>query len=96
VRGGSIPLRTKTTNGYKMFKNRSTIDIVIILLTSMVALILILATVGIIVGKLTHPTTDFAGGEKVVGSIVQTIVGALVGFVGGRATGRMEANGGQH
>jgi hypothetical protein len=71
-------------------KGRSTIDIVIILLTGMVAAILILSTVGVIVGKLTHPETNFAGGEKVIGNIVQTIVGALVGFVGGRATGRME------
>ncbi len=73
-----------------MFKNRSTVDVVIILLTTMVALVLILGTIGIVIGKLTHPTQDFAGSERVVGNIVTTVVGALVGFVGGRATGRME------
>jgi hypothetical protein len=78
-----------------MLKSRSTIDIVIILLASMVSVILIVGTLGIVIGKITHPEVDYAGGEKVIGSIVQTIVGALVGFIGGRATGRMEANGGK-
>jgi hypothetical protein len=71
-------------------KGRSTVDIVIILLAGMVGATLTLGTIGIIIGKITHPEVDFAGGEKVVGNIIQTIVGALVGFVGGRATGRME------
>jgi hypothetical protein len=73
-----------------MLKNRSTIDIVIILLTSMVALVLIISTVGIVVGKLIHPGQNFAGGEKVIGNLVTTVVSALIGFAGGRATGRME------
>jgi hypothetical protein len=79
-----------------MFKNRSTIDIVIILLTTMVAVVLILSTLGIIFGKLIRPEADFRGGAEVVGNIMTTIVGALVGFVGGRATGRLEANGGKN
>jgi hypothetical protein len=72
----------------------SSVDIVIMLLTCLVSVLLILSTIGIIIGKITHPEIDFTGGEKVIGNIITTVVGALVGFVGGRATGRAEgANG---
>ncbi len=73
-----------------MLRGRPTIDIVIILMASMVAAVLILATVGSIISKMTHPELDLHGAEQAVGNIVTTVVGALVGFVGGRATGRME------
>jgi len=75
-------------------KGRSTIDIVIILMTTMVALVLIISTLGIVVGRMVHPEADFKSGAEVIGNIVTTVVGALVGFIGGRATGKLEANGG--
>jgi hypothetical protein len=73
-----------------MFKNRSTIDVVVILMTSMVGLTLVLIVVGAIILKLERPEIDLKGAGQVVGNILTTLVGALVGFVGGRATGRME------
>ena len=76
-----------------MSKNRQTIDIVVIMLTAMIGLVLLITIGGIILLKFTRPevNTEEAGGA--VRDIVTTVVGALVGFIGGRAQGRMEANG---
>ena len=76
-----------------MSKNRQTIDIVVIMLTAMIGLVLIITVSGIILLKFMRPevNTEEAGGA--VRDIVTTVVGALVGFIGGRAQGRLEANG---
>jgi len=74
-------------------KNRSAIDIVIILMTAMVAAVLVISTLAISIGRMIHPEADFKSGAEVIGNIVTTVVGALVGFIGGRATGKLEANG---
>jgi hypothetical protein len=73
-----------------MFKNRSTFDVVVILMTAMVGVTLILIVIGAIILKLERPDIDLKGAGQVVGSILTTVVGALVGFIGGRAAGRME------
>jgi len=78
-----------------MFKDRSTIDIVVILLTVTVGGILCLAVIGLMVMRLLHPNADVSRGAEAVGGLVQTIVGALVGFIGGRATGKWEASNGK-
>jgi len=76
-----------------MFKNRSTVDVVVILLAGMVAITILLATIGIILARILHPDLDMTkGGEAILG-VITTVVGALVGFVGGRAVGKNEANG---
>jgi len=76
-----------------MSKNRQTIDIVVIMLTAMIGLVLLITVGGIILLKFMRPevNTEEAGGA--VRDIVTTVVGALVGFIGGRAQGRLEANG---
>jgi hypothetical protein len=73
-----------------MFKNRSTIDIVVILLTSIVGLTMLSVVIGVILLRLLRPEVDVKGAGSVIGNVLTTLVGALVGFVGGRATGRME------
>lgn len=75
-------------------KGRSTIDLVVILMTSMVGVVLLLSVVGVLILKITHPELDTSKAGEAVGGVVTTIVGALVGFIGGRAAGRLEANGG--
>ena len=71
-------------------KRRSTIDIVVIMLTAMIGLVLLITIGGIILLKFMRPevNTEEAGGA--VRDIVTTVVGALVGFIGGRAQGRWE------
>ena len=76
-----------------MFKNRSTIDLVVIMMTASIGVVLIITLLGIIAGKLIHPGLDVSRGAEALTNVTTTIVGALVGFIGGRATGRMEANG---
>jgi hypothetical protein len=76
-----------------MFKNRSTIDIVVLMLTATVGLTIIFAGIGTIVGKVWNPNLDVTRAAEIVAGTIQTVMGALVGFIGGRATGRMEANG---
>jgi len=74
-------------------KGRSTIDIVVILLTSTVGLIMVLAVVGVLALRLIHPDTDVSRGAEAIGGLTTTIVGSLIGFIGGRAVGKNEANG---
>jgi len=79
-----------------VFKDRSTLDIVVILLTAMVSLTIVLSAMGIIVMRMTHPNVDVQKGADVIGNVIQTVVGALVGFIGGRAVGKLEATNGGH
>jgi len=78
-----------------MLKNRSTIDIVVILLTATIGVILTLTLLGILLLKILHPDMDTSRGGEAVGNILTTIVGALVGFIGGRATGKYEQQNGK-
>lgn len=79
-----------------MFKNRSTTDLVVILFSLMVAVTVIMGAFGLIWIRMTQPQADIKAGSEFLGNIITTIVGALVGFVGGRAAGRAEANGGNN
>jgi len=76
-------------------KRRSAIDLVVIMLTATVGLMLLLSVVGVFVLRFTHPEVDTSRAGETVANIVTTIVGALVGFIGGRATGRYEATNGK-
>ena len=77
-----------------MFKDRSSIDVVVIILTCTIAGTLVVSIIGLVIMKLIHPEADTSRGAEAVSNIVTTIVGALVGFIGGRATGKYEsANG---
>jgi hypothetical protein len=71
-------------------KDRSTFDIVVILLTATVGMTMVLIVSGVIILRLVRPEVDVKGAGTVIGNVLTTLVGALVGFVGGRATGRME------
>jgi len=73
-----------------------TVDIVVIIFASMVALELIISVIGILYIRVVHPQIDTSRAGEVIQGITTTIVGALVGFIGGRATGRAEANGVEH
>ena len=73
-----------------MFKNRSTFDIVVVILAATVGLTVMLVVLGVIMLRLFRPEVDVKGAGAVIGNILTTLVGALVGFIGGRATGKME------
>ena len=75
------------------FWERPTIDIVVVLLTVVVGSTVILCTIGILIVRMFLPSVDVGKGAETVGNILTTVVGALVGLIGGRAQGRLEANG---
>lgn len=72
---------------------RSTTDLVVIMFTLMVTITVVLGAIGLIWIRISRPDVDIKAGSEFLGNIITTIVGALVGFVGGRAAGRAEANG---
>ena len=76
-----------------MFGGRSTIDIVVITFTFLISIVLIVTVVGAIVGKIIRPNLDTGAVTEFINLMASNIIGALVGFVGGRAVGRQEANG---
>lgn len=73
---------------------RSAADVVVIILAGVVAVLLIVAVIGSVILKIIHPGIDLSNVSEVVTNTLGTIVGALVGFIGGRAYGKSETNGG--
>lgn len=72
---------------------RSAADVVVIIFAAVIAVLLILTVIGSIILKVIHPGLDLSNVAEVVTNTMGTIVGALVGFIGGRAYGKSEANG---
>jgi len=76
-------------------KNRSTIDIVVIILSSTVGIVLVLSCIGVLILRIARPEADVSRGAEAIGGMMTTMIGALVGFVGGRAQGKYEASNGK-
>jgi hypothetical protein len=76
-----------------LIANRSTIDLVVLTFTFVVALVLIIIVTGAVVGRIIKPELDVSRAVDSIIEITNTLVGALIGFMGGRAIGRMEGNG---
>jgi hypothetical protein len=75
---------------------RSTTDIVVLCLTALVCVVLVLLIAGAIIAKLIHPQMQMENITEIVAIIVSNITMALVGFIGGKAAGKLEAaNGGK-
>jgi hypothetical protein len=75
--------------------NRSTVEIVVLVFTAVVSISLLSLVIGAVLMRLIHPQAEMKPAAELVTNMLSTIVGALVGFIGGRATGRLEANGGK-
>ena len=76
-------------------KARSAADIVVILFAAMVTLTCVIVGLGLVVARIMHPEANLHGGVELLTNILTTVVGALVGFIGGRATGRYEQQNGK-
>jgi hypothetical protein len=74
-------------------KGRPITEIVIVMLTALVCATLLISVVGTLVAKIANPQMDVKGAGEIIGNNIGVITGALVGFIGGRAAGKMEANG---
>ena len=73
--------------------SRSTIDLVVLGITFVIAFVIVTSLIGIILIELIHPDTDTESLVRMESEILGVLVGALVGFVGGRSVGRSEGNG---
>jgi hypothetical protein len=72
-------------------RNRSTTDLVVLAIIAIVGVILILTSVGVMLVEIFHPEVDTDPIIEAESEILAVLVGALVGFVGGRHAGRSEA-----
>jgi hypothetical protein len=70
---------------------RATVDILVIILAAIVGVALLLLTLGLLVAKIVNPNIDVSTMSALISNMITTIVGALVGFIGGRAVGKSEA-----
>ena len=69
-------------------ENQKVVAIIAISFTAVVCFAIVVAIIGIIVAELRYPGTDTFPLVKVVSGIITTIVGALLGFIAGRATSK--------
>jgi len=73
--------------------NRTTIEIVVLIFTCVVSFSVTFLVVGAVVMRIIHPDSEIKPAAELVTNMISTIVGALLGFISGRATGILEANG---
>jgi TRAP-type C4-dicarboxylate transport system permease small subunit len=73
--------------------NRSTADIIVLVLTVLVAVVLIVLIVGGVLARIIHPDIEMSKATDMATNIISAVVGALIGYVGGKAQGKLEANG---
>jgi hypothetical protein len=78
------------------FFQRTTFDIVILCLTFLVCAVLLVLVTGAVIGKIVHPELPMENITTVVELMVSNITGALLGFVGGKAAGKLEAANGEN
>ena len=71
-------------------KNRPTADIVVLLLTVMICTVMTIIAAGVIIAKSVRPDMEVGRAAEAINNMLSTIIGALVGFISGRAYGRRE------
>lgn len=65
-------------------RGRGTPDLIIIWLAAIVGFVVILGTLGAIVWKILDNDADISGVVRRLGDLVNTLVGAVVGYLAGR------------
>jgi fluoride ion exporter CrcB/FEX len=71
-------------------RDRSTVDLIVVFLTGMVGFYIACSLLFVAISELIHPDNDTSLLLNRVGAVVYSIVGAVIGFIGGRATGHLE------
>jgi hypothetical protein len=80
-----------TLHGTGSWRQRPTIDLVVLILTCLVALVMLVAVVAIAAVVLTNSQADAGAAASVISDQVSLILGALLGLIAGRATGARQA-----
>lgn len=66
-----------------MSQRRSTADTVLLLLAGATAFIIVASGAAIILSSLVHPDTDVTAAARGIGDLINTLVGALIGYLAG-------------
>jgi hypothetical protein len=74
---------------------RSTMDLVVIAFSVLICVSIMFIVVGIVIQKTVHPDMDLSKAGEAVYAMLNTIIGALIGFISGRVYGRHEAANGE-
>lgn len=67
-------------------KNRSTADIVIIVLTAVISLVVLISITGLIMIEVYRPETDVKSLAQRIGTITSQIIGVIVGYIAGKGS----------
>ena len=70
--------------------HRTTTEIVVLMFSTLISSVLVIMVVGAVVGKIIHPELDMPNLVEAVTLMISNILGALIGFISGRAYGRRE------
>ena len=75
-------------------RERPAIDLAVLGVTAIIGGMLLLTALAVLLIELIHPESDTESLIRVETEILAVLVGALVGFLGGRSVGRDEARNG--
>ncbi len=70
----------RNENGY----HRSTMDLVLLMIVGTICALLLIATLAIGIAQAYKPELDLSAPTEAIGSMVNTIIGLLAGFLAGR------------
>jgi nitrate reductase gamma subunit len=76
-------------------RDRPTSDLIVIFLAGMIGVAVLLGVLGLVALKIAQPDENIDSSVKVIGDILTVALGAVVGFVGGRAVGVNEGRNGR-
>lgn len=68
-------------------RDRPTSDLIVLFLAGMIGVAVLLGVLGLVALKIAQPDEDIDSSVKVIGDVLTVALGAVVGFVGGRAVG---------
>jgi len=68
---------------------RSTTEIVVLMFSIVISVVLVLLILAAVLSKLIHPQVEITN----LSETVTSLIGVMIGFIGGRAVGKLEANG---
>jgi hypothetical protein len=69
--------------------DRSTGDLLILLLASLVVAVVLISTVGIVIIQIARPDQDTGTAGAVIANIVNTLVGLVAGYLAGKTDSRI-------
>jgi hypothetical protein len=65
-------------------------DLVVLSFSALICISVLFIVLGILVQKTVHPDMDLSKAGEAVYAMLNTIIGALIGFISGRVYGRHE------